>query len=212
VLLLSGVRSGTDVMRGEETEALGLRQYLGCHDEGPAVWILPGTHSKHLLIERGNIVEFATYMTGELFDVLCTSSVLRHVTQSAASDERSTAVETSGDFQAGLDEGRTMPLTNALFHVRTRAVLNGTSGPANAAFLSGLLIGAEIAAVERNHPQVAQIVLCAAAKLAEPYQRALTRFGLAARSVVVPADVVATLSIRGQCVALERHASKLPRG
>lgn len=207
VLLLSGVRSANDIMRGEETEALGLQHYLSTRAQtrdqyGPAVWIFPGTHSKHLLVEGRSIVDFATFMTGELFDVLCSSSVLRHATQTAGG-AMSPAPDTSGDFHAGLEEARSLPLTGALFHVRTRAVLQGTSGPANAAFLSALLIGAEIAAVNRRYPGVQHIVLCAAGRLAEPYERALAYFGLAQRTTIVPADVVATLSVRGQCVALE---------
>ena len=209
VLLLSGVRSGNDVMRGEETEALGLWQHLDRRDDGPAVWIFPGTHSKHLSVERGSLIDCRTYMTGELFDVLRANSVLRHAMQSAANGESFEVIDFGDDFQAGLEEARTAVLTNALFHVRTRAVLSGTSGPANAAFLSGLLIGAEIATIERNRTSVARVVLCATEKMALPYRQALDYFGLAASSLVVPAEAVATLSVRGQCVALDRHVAKL---
>ena len=41
--------------------------------------------------------------------------------------------------------------------------------------------------------------------------QALAHFNLTAHGVVVPADVVATLSVRGQCVALERYERNLKR-
>lgn len=210
VLLLSGLCSENDILRGEETEALGLQHYLVTQrhidsGSGPAVWIFPGTHSKHMRVEHGQVTAFSTYMTGELFDVLSTSSVLRHAIQPAATSASAADPSTAGDFQAGLAEARRLPLTNALFHVRTRAVLHAISGPANSAFLSALLIGSEIAALEGTAPPGARIVLAAAAKLAEPYRQALAHFGLADRATIVPPEVVATLSVRGHCVALAQH-------
>ena len=62
-----------DVMRGEET------QLLGVLDPGFAGLVcIPGTHSKWIRIEAGEIVEFATYMTGELFSVISQHSILSH--------------------------------------------------------------------------------------------------------------------------------------
>src|SRR5690606_21268593 len=69
VLLLSGVRSNEDVMRGEET------QLAGCiTDEqdtaAESIFIFPGTHSKHIQVQQGQVTGFCTYMTGELFELL----------------------------------------------------------------------------------------------------------------------------------------------
>ena len=158
-------------------------------------------HSKHLLVERGVVVDFFTYMTGELFDVLRTHSVLRHATETSADDAFLPTSSNHSDFQAGLDEARELPLSNALFHVRTRSVLQGKDGPAGAAFLSGLLIGAELASIEQRVPHVAQIVLCAATKLAEPYAGDCL-FWTRARTKIIPVDIASTLSVRGHRAAL----------
>src|SRR5439155_22401473 len=64
-----------DVMRGEETQLLG----LGTLWPGfSGVVCLPGTHSKWVQLTGRRVERFATAMTGELFEVLRTHSVLRH--------------------------------------------------------------------------------------------------------------------------------------
>lgn len=64
-----------DVMRGEEVETFGL---LALHAiSGPAVIILPGSHTKFVRIDgKQRIVACATTMTGELLDLLTRQSLL----------------------------------------------------------------------------------------------------------------------------------------
>lgn len=64
-----------DVMRGEETQLLGL---LASEPGFDGVVCMPGTHAKWVSLRGRRIARFATAMTGELFDVLRTHSVLRH--------------------------------------------------------------------------------------------------------------------------------------
>jgi 2-dehydro-3-deoxygalactonokinase len=55
-----------DVMRGEETQILGVLETLP-----KAAWIcLPGTHSKWVEVRDGRIHSFTTHMTGEAFATL----------------------------------------------------------------------------------------------------------------------------------------------
>src|SRR5690606_28554761 len=75
VLLLSGLCSVNDVMRGEEVQLLGLQRY---NDNTDALFILPGTHSKHIRVKENNIISFKTYITGELFQILSTHSLLKN--------------------------------------------------------------------------------------------------------------------------------------
>src|SRR4029453_12239359 len=67
-----------DVMRGEETQLLGVTEpgFTG-------LVCIPGTHSKWIRIEAGRIVEFSTYMTGELFSVISQHSILAHAVETA---------------------------------------------------------------------------------------------------------------------------------
>ena len=74
---------------------------------------------------------------------------------------------------------------------------------ANREFLSGVLIGGELAYLaeaDRDAP----IVLAAAAGLAAPYQAAIAALGLAPRTVIIPPDDVARLSALGQALLLQR--------
>ena len=73
-----------DVMRGEEVQLLGL-SLLEDIDNFHA--ILPGTHSKHARMQQRQIVDFSTYMTGELFQVLISHSLLGRGLPDAAADD-----------------------------------------------------------------------------------------------------------------------------
>jgi 2-dehydro-3-deoxygalactonokinase len=82
--LVSGVAAAHDIMRGEETEALGLLstpELTRCR-EG-CLLVLPGTHSKHLFVRDQAVADFRTYMTGELFSVLTRHSLLSASTDPA---------------------------------------------------------------------------------------------------------------------------------
>src|SRR5215212_6605254 len=57
-----------DVMRGEETQLLGVTE-----PDFSGLVCIPGTHSKWVRIEDGQVVEFSTHMTGELFSVIAES-------------------------------------------------------------------------------------------------------------------------------------------
>lgn len=188
--LISGVRSEDDMMRGEETQALGLAALLGAQLPPAAIFLLPGTHAKHLEVRSGAIVALRTFMTGELFDLLARQSVLRHSTEAAASLDRE-------GFLAGVAAARRLPLTAALFQVRTRQVLAQRAAAENASFLSGLLIGAELAELAgRQLP----VILAAGEPLRTSYALAAEALGID-RLTCVEAE---PLSALGQEVVL-RH-------
>ncbi len=140
VTLLSGLRwGGRDVMRGEETQVAGL-----CLDASLALpdaytVILPGTHSKHVRVEGDAIVSFQTYLTGDLYEAIARHTLLRH------SLSASRRVRDPAAFREGIAAAREEGLLASLFRIRC-ADLMGERGPkGNDAFLSGLLVGAELA-------------------------------------------------------------------
>lgn len=123
-----------DVMRGEEVQLLGAVAAGRVPDD--ALLCQPGTHCKWARMERGEVVSFTTAMTGELFALLRTHSILRH---------QLTGDVTPGDaFLAGVAEGARRDLAASLFAIRARAVLGGQEDATS--FASGLLIGADAAA------------------------------------------------------------------
>jgi 2-dehydro-3-deoxygalactonokinase len=162
-----------DVMRGEETQVLGaVAAGLAPAD---CLACLPGTHTKWVVVRDRRITAFRTVMTGELFALLRTHSIL-------AEQLRDTA-KAGPDFYAGVDRGLAgAELTADLFGVRARALL-GTSLSANgAAFASGLLIGADLRAglgisEERN------VHVIGRTDLATLYTAAIERSGYTATPV-----------------------------
>jgi 2-dehydro-3-deoxygalactonokinase len=166
--LVSGVATEDEMMRGEETEALGLMNQLPSMPES-ATLLLPGTHSKHLRIENGAVVEIKTYMTGELYEVLSRHSILR---SSVASVEPSSKT----GFKEGINYARQRGLGAALFQTRARHVLHKRPASENATFLSGVLIGAELNDL-RDAGQ-SNIFLGGAVRLRDLYSRALQQLGM----------------------------------
>ena len=61
----------SDIMRGEETEFIGLFR-------GEGIYILPGSHSKIIIADTDQkIIEFETTLTGELISSLCQHTILK---------------------------------------------------------------------------------------------------------------------------------------
>ncbi len=183
VHLISGIRSDRDMARGEETQAIGLASLLGPRLPQRARFILPGTHSKHLDVLDHRIVGLRTFMTGELFDVLLRHSVLRHTTELSAPFEE-------GAFSEGVAEAAREPLTALLFQTRTRQVLAGNPSGSNTSFLSGLLIGAELATLRTDSSEREDdpVFLAAGAALRSAYQCAARVLGISGRLEVVDSD------------------------
>lgn len=126
-----------DVMRGEETQIAG---FLALNEGWDGVLCLPGTHTKWVHISAGEVVSFQTCMTGEMFALLAGHSVLRHSVQSETMDQAA--------FLEAVSDAMSKPETLAarLFRIRAADLLQGTAPQAARAHLSGLLIGAELAA------------------------------------------------------------------
>ena len=142
LVLRSPERDG-DVIRGEETQLVGLIEREPGFD---GLAILPGTHSKWAAVRGAGIVSFQTFMTGEMFDLLARKSFLRHSVSETADD-----LSASPDFELAVRRSveADLPFLAAIFSVRVRQLLNGVSGDDNLAYLSGLVIGGEIAAARR---------------------------------------------------------------
>ena len=192
VYLISGVRGANDMMRGEETQALGWAEQVGDALPLRATLVLPGTHSKHLRLQSGNLTGITTFMTGELFEMLRTHSMLRHSMDLVAAGEPERAMHW-GAFQEGVAASARSGLASNVFQVRTRQVLRGCSGVSNRSFLSGLLIGAELRSLEAGE---SPIILAAGEALREAYTTAAAECGLSPRWNAIEVDGLAELGQR----------------
>lgn len=136
--------SRPDVMRGEETQVIGVMASLGISN---GLLVLPGTHSKWVRVVDGAIVSLATYLTGETYAILREHSILGRLMQGSQGD--------GTGFRAGLAAATALAapgdLLNRLFSIRALGLFEALAPTESADYLSGLLIGAELRAATRDH-------------------------------------------------------------
>jgi 2-dehydro-3-deoxygalactonokinase len=128
---VAGVFDGAaDVMRGEETLVAGL-------DLEDGLACLPGTHAKWVLLRGGRIERFSTFMTGEIYGALIGHTILGRLVAEPADD---------AGFALGLRASRQASgLLHAVFAARANVLLETMAPGMIKPYLSGLLIGAEVA-------------------------------------------------------------------
>ncbi|MEO1035439.1 MAG: 2-dehydro-3-deoxygalactonokinase [Pseudomonadota bacterium] len=165
-----------DVMRGEELQALGAAPASAAQ-----LVILPGTHNKWVSIADDTITGFFTVLTGELFALLSQHSVLVAGDPDDRDDEA---------FDAGLNAihaAGPATLQSLLFSTRARQLAGELDSAQAAAYLSGLLIGGDIATglgiSERAGWSTRAVTVVAEAALAARYCRALHVFGVASNPI-----------------------------
>jgi len=173
-----------DVMRGEETQIAGA---LALDPAFDGAMCLPGTHSKWVQISAGEVVSFQTYLTGEMFSLLSTQSVLRHGMAATGWDEDA--------FDQGVANGMARPerLAAHLFRLRAEGLIADLGPDAARAQLSGLLIGAELAAA-RPYWLGARVALVGSAALTALYARALAAMGAPTQTLAAKDCTIAGLA------------------
>ncbi|HEX4547838.1 2-dehydro-3-deoxygalactonokinase [Pseudomonas sp.] len=171
-----------NVMRGEETQVLGVLQNLPAETGSDLLIGLPGSHSKWVEVLEGCITHFDTFMTGEVFAVLSEHSILGRTQQQGApfdgqAFDRGVQVALSADGELGV--------LSTLFSARTLGLTGQLAPTAQADYLSGLMIGHELVALaaarrrRRNSAHLPSIILIGNAQLCARYSRALDACGFA---------------------------------
>jgi len=164
--------SAADVMRGEESQLAGLLGQLG---PGRHTVCLPGTHSKWVRVEDGSISRISTALTGELYGLLRGHSILAH-----GMPQSEPPLDTAA-FDAGLRQARVgHGLLQDLFGVRTAALFERFEASALPSYLSGLLVGHELATALPS-PDAGPVHLVGSDALLERYARALDWCGVDVR-------------------------------
>ncbi len=169
-----------DVMRGEETQALG----SGVRD---GLLALPGTHGKWIEMRDGRIHRFATFVTGELFAAVSSSFIGRLAEEPhedpAAADLAAAAARAPGG------------LTRALFQARARALAGDLSPRGVRPFLSRLIVEAEIAGALDLFGRPDAVHLVAGEPQRSVYRAALAERGIPVQDYDTPAVTLAGLEI-----------------
>lgn len=139
ITFVRGVKCGqdsadtADMMRGEETELMGLINH------GEALYILPGSHSKHISVdELGRITEFRTMLSGELLYALATATILKN------SVDLSNCELDTDELIHGFELCERVGINEALFKTRILGNLFGTSPSKCYSFLLGAVLKDEV--------------------------------------------------------------------
>lgn len=197
VAILPGIcqrQGGENVMRGEETQLLGLAALSPGYQ---GLVCMPGTHSKWAQLDGTRIEGFTTAMTGEMFELIKTHSVLRHSLNGPLDGPGR-----AEGFAAGAADGLARPadLLGQLFRVRAGTLLSDRAPDWSAGYLSGLLIGTEIAA-NRSRIGTDPVPLIGSASLCALYAQVLEMAGASGRPVDATEVVLAGLKAARQHIA-----------
>jgi 2-dehydro-3-deoxygalactonokinase len=156
-----------DVMRGEEVQLLGAVAAglvdptgLVCH---------PGTHNKWATLRQGEIAEFRTVMTGELFSLLKEHSILSDLLQGE--------VHVNDTFKAAANYAiNNEALPAELFSVRAKVLLGQARKEDAPSYTSGLLVGTDVR-IGLSTPTGAQVAVIGRPELIRLYAAAIGETG-----------------------------------
>lgn len=202
VLLVSGVKSKNDVMRGEETQIIGLAGIENITTDEITICIFPGTHSKYIKVQNKEIIEFHTYMTGELFNILAKNSILKDSILMSENKQSLKDIEANA-FVLGINESNGSNLLNILFSVRVNELFGRLSREENFFYLSGLLIGSELR--DLLGQSKLRILLCSGSKVDALYQLAISTMDLLDKTTIISSNVVDNAAVNGHIKLFEKY-------
>jgi 2-dehydro-3-deoxygalactonokinase len=165
-LHLASESLGHDVMRSEET------QVFGSLETGATHFVTPGTHSKWIDVVGVRITNFATYITGESYALFHKHSILGRLMVNDVDDNAS--------FLSGVDMAFADPagMLHSLFSVRSLGLYNKIAPEHLASYLSGIVIGTEVAHAISSRDRKAKYVILASPGIGGKYMTAMAAAGL----------------------------------
>jgi 2-dehydro-3-deoxygalactonokinase len=178
-----------DMMRGEETELMGLMT----GNEGACVFVLPGSHSKFISVDdKGRIASIVTLLTGEMAAALSGHTIL---SDSVSLED---GLDTDA-LRAGYRCCRERGINEAIFKVRVLDKQLSKKAPERYGFFLGCVLCGE---VERllSYPATT-IVIAGQRQLKRAMCILLADSGR--RVIEVPDDVAATAAFRGMVKIFE---------
>lgn len=151
-----------EVMRGEEVQLVGLSNIV----DGDFNAVLFGTHSKHVSWRDGQLKDFSTVMTGELYSILTNHSILAKGLPSQEFNKPA--------FIKGVDMSQICPLNHILFSARTLKLFEAVEEKSVFSYISGLLVGHEFTLSDKSK----KIYLVGSESLSKNYEVALSHLNI----------------------------------
>ncbi len=158
-----------DVMRSEEV------QVFGSLDLGVSHFVTPGTHSKWITTKGDQLVRYSTYVTGEVYAALKDHTILGRLMKPGPDDEEAFAM----GARAALDDPA--GFLHRIFSARSLGLFGELAPEAIASYLSGQVIGTEVAHAIRENPKDAEYAVLASPGIGGRYVKAIEIAGLKVR-------------------------------
>lgn len=133
-----------DMMRGEETELMGLADSI----YGDCVYILPGSHSKLIKTDNtGEITDFSTMLTGEMIAAISGNTILK------AAVDLENAVLNNEYLIKGFEYCKENGINKALFKVRILNNMFSATADEVYSFFMGVVLCEEILEIIKLKPK-----------------------------------------------------------
>lgn len=158
-----------DVMRSEEV------QVFGSLDLGISHFVTPGTHSKWIVTDGDRLSRYATYVTGEVFAALKDHTILGRLMKPGTGDD----IAFERGVRAALDDPA--GFLHRIFSARSLGLFGEMAPESIASYLSGQVIGTEVAHAIRDNPKDAEYAVLASRGIGGHYVRAIGIAGLRVR-------------------------------
>ena len=208
ILLVTGVCSTDDLMRGEETQMIGLYHTPELNNVLPdkGIFVLPGKHSKNISVSDKNIISIKTFITGELFHILRGNGTLAK-SIAFQNEDRNANPDNQMAFIKGIHESKNGSLLNNLFQVRVNDILNKLNKEQNFYYLSGLLIGSEFDYLKKEPILSAtnKLVVCCSQNFIPYYTTVLKELGLMERAIFIPPALFDKATVVGQLTVYKKY-------
>lgn len=208
IILVTGVCSSDDLMRGEETQIIGLYHTPELNNVLPnsGIFVLPGTHSKHVSINDKAIISIKTFITGELFHILRSNGTLAKSIEFIHED-RNINPENQLAFIKGIHESKNGSLLNNLFQVRVNDILNKLNKEQNFYYLSGLLIGSEFDYLKKEPilSPTNKLVVCCSQSFISYYTTVLKELELLDSVIFIPPALFDKATVVGQITVYKKY-------
>ena len=172
LVLVSGLKSYEDVMRGEEAQLIGL-----------------------IKIKDEQVTDFKTFMTGEIFNILSEHSILKDSIELNKTSGL-TEPEDIEAFKQGVEVSGSSSLLHNLFTVRTMQLFGKFSKEQNSYYLSGLLIGTELRQLYSGNYD--HLVICSGKHLFDHYKIAVEMLSFKIKTNFIQSDLIDKATIAGQ--------------
>ncbi len=195
LVLVSGVKSYEDVMRGEEAQLIGLIKINEVIVQEQLVFVFPGTHSKHIYVKDEQVTDFKTFMTGEIFNILSEHSILKDSIDLSKSSGLAEPDNIEA-FKRGIEVSGSSSLLHNLFTVRTMQLFGKFGKEQNSYYLSGLLIGTELRELYSGTHD--HLVICSGKHLYDHYKIAVELLSFKTKTTFIQSELIDKATIAGQ--------------